>query len=161
MKYEMKMALLSGCTASLVVGLLALQHSSPQMASAQYLSTPVPFERLGSGPEEGLSDQVNYVITSPEELKTLWKMIGATTTPPVVDFSTHQVLAVFSGPGAQASVANVNDLQGERVVSVAVAKPDATCAGKPVLPNYELVAVAATSLSLSHKYIEMPVSCAH
>lgn len=162
MDRKMKMVLASGLVATIMVGLLMLEHTPPGIAAAQDSSTPVSFIRLTSGTETGLTNQVNYVLRTPEELTGLWRLIGANGTPPVVDFSTHEVLAVFSGTGAKVSVASVDDMRGteQRLVSVVVMKPGDACADKTAA-TYEMVAVAATSLPLSHKYIVAPEACSH
>ncbi len=124
-------------------------------------ATAVPFTKLVQGTTSAVSDRTNYLITSPNQLSELWKMIDAHGTPPVVDFTTHAVLAVFAGkqPDASIAVAKIEDAN-ERLVSIIITKPATACAQKAVVDSpYELVAVATTSLPLTHQDIPTTVNC--
>lgn len=126
-------------------------------------NTPVSFTEIAQGIHSSVAARVNYSITSAAELKELWKLIDATSTPPAVDFKTHAVLAIFGGEkgsaGYAVAVAKISDAE-KRMVSVALTKPDATCkAVRPALSPYEIIAVPATTLPLAHEDVLTPVSC--
>lgn len=163
MKRLLWRAVASGSVATIMVGLLALQHLPPASASAEAASTPISFIRLGVGTEGTLTQRVNYVLRSERELQTLWKMIGATTTMPAVDFGTQEVLAVFSDAGEKVSVASITDARDSkrRIVSVVIMRPEGTCAAKAgTSATYELVAVSAAPVLLTHEDIVATTSCA-
>ena len=119
----------------------------------------VPFTRLTQGRQSTVDRRVNYVITSPTQLNQLWKSIDAKGQPPEVDFKTHTVIAVFAGAESSSTItiAKIED-RGARMVSVAIARPDCT-QGQGVTSPYEIVAVPATSLPLTHEDIVKTVSC--
>ncbi|MDE1919766.1 MAG: protease complex subunit PrcB family protein [Patescibacteria group bacterium] len=126
-------------------------------------STAVSFTELAHGLHSSVLTRVNYSITSAAEFKELWKLTDATVALPAVDFKTHMVLAVFAGEkpsaGSAIAVSAIKDA-GNRMVSVALTKPDATCkAVRPALSPYEIIAVPATTLPLTHEDLLTPVSC--
>ncbi len=124
-------------------------------------ATAVPFTKLVQGTQSSISARTNYVITSPTQLDELWKTIGATGTPPTVDFNTHAVLAVFAGKESAATiaVAKIEDTNA-RMVSIVIAKPTGACAQSvPAATPYELVAVASTTLPLTHSDTTETVPC--
>ncbi len=111
-----------------------------------------------------MTERVNYLITSPDELTALWESISATTPPPPIDFTTQAVLAIFAGESSDASVsvAKITDALGigQRLVSIAITKPDVFCTAEAEdLSPYAIVAVSATSLSLTHEDIVTTASC--
>lgn len=121
----------------------------------------VSFTKLTEGTQSVIGRRVNYVLTSPTELNELWKVVDAPGKPPKINFKTHAVIAVFAGQEASASiaVAKIEDAN-TRMVSIAIAKPDGPCAQVPPAASpYEIVAVPATSLHLTHKDVSTTVSC--
>ena len=157
-----------GAAVLVVAAVLVLIFNSSTPASSggaasQPAAAEVSFTRLVSGMQSGITTRVNYVITSPEEMNELWGMIAATGTPPAVDFSTHAVLAIFAGdePSASIKVAKIEDRSDERMVSIMLANPDASCPQKTKkgASPYELVAVPATPLPLAHADILTTASC--
>ena len=130
--------------------------------TSQLAAVAVPFEMLAQGETSKVTDRVNYVITSPDELTRLWALVDATGTPPAIDFSTKSVLAVFAGKGPSAHITVVHITDADtRTVAVAVAEPDTSCAKKAVVSPYELVVVPTTTLPLTHKDTTTPLSCAN
>lgn len=124
-------------------------------------ATVVPFTVLAQGKQSGVLEKVNYMITSPEELRLLWKDIKATTTPPKVDFTKQQVLIVFTGkePHSSIDVAKIED-STVRTVSISLTKLEGSCTKKPVqTPLYEIVAVPVSSLQLTHTDIIATTTC--
>lgn len=121
----------------------------------------VPFIELTAGTQSVVAKRVNYVLTSPDELKELWEIIDAPGTPPWINFNTHMVLAVFAGNESSTSIAiaKIEDSH-TRLVSVALTKPEGSCeevsrGGTP----YEIVAVPSTSLPLAHEDLAISTSC--
>jgi hypothetical protein len=132
-------------------------------ANTQQPAVIVPFTPLVSGSQSKVTTRVNYVITSPDQLNKLWKMVDAVGTPPKVDFSKDAVIAVFAGQQSTAgyaiSVSKIVD-SGARMVSVTIQKPGDTCmVGQVLTAPYEIVAIPTTSLPLAHEDVSTTVSC--
>jgi hypothetical protein len=124
-------------------------------------TTTVPFTRLLQGTQSSVVTRTNYLITSPAQLKNLWKLIAATSTPPTVDFKTKAVLAVFADKASSLAitVSKIEDTDA-RLVSITLAKPDSTCTKKNIAASpYEIITVPVTSLSLTHEDIATTTSC--
>jgi hypothetical protein len=162
-----KIMLISMATVAVVaVGMLFLiGQTSPSALSAAKQSEPavviVPVTKLVQGMQSGIAVRANYLITSAADLTKLWKMIGATSTPPVVDFTKDTVLAVFAGdePSLAIAVAKVEDTT-ERLVSITITRPDGTCTTKkPITSPYEIVTVPTTPLPITHEDIDATTSC--
>ena len=136
--------------------------SSPSASGySNETATAVPFTKLAQGTQSSVSTRTNYLITSPGQLDELWKMIDATGTPPAVDFNTKAVLAVFAAKQSSTSIkiAKIEDTT-QRVVSISIAVPDGSCAkNAPAVAPYELVAVASTTLPITHEDIPTIVNC--
>lgn len=129
---------------------------SQNLASAQ--SSIVPVTKITQGQKSIVTRRVNYLITSAEELTKLWKMVDATPPPPAIDFKKQAVLAIFAGsePRASIAVSKVEDAD-KRVVSITLTKH---CESSQALASsYEIVAVPATGLPLTHQDIATPASC--
>lgn len=126
-------------------------------------ATAVPFTKVVQGEKSIISRRANFLITSPEQVKELWKLIDATTTPPQIDFSTHSLVAVFAGqePSSSIQIAKIEDTDA-RTVSIAIAKPEDACIKEALTSSpYEIVIVSTTSLKFTHKDIPTTVSCAN
>jgi len=121
----------------------------------------VPFTTLVEGRQSAVERRVNYLITSPADLKQLWKVVQATGTPPAIDFASQSVIAVFSASESSSSiaVAKIED-SDKRLVSVALAEADAACTRKSSGSTpFEIVAVPATGLVLAHEDTVTTVGC--
>jgi hypothetical protein len=121
----------------------------------------VPFAEIRRGAHPMTMGRVNYLITSPSELTALWKMIGATTTPPEVDFANRVVLAVFAenAPGETISISRIEDTDTRRV-SIIVGKAVGVCMKKlPATSAYEIVSAPSTTLPLTHVDTLATTSC--
>ena len=121
----------------------------------------VPFTKLTEGKQSVIARRVNYVLTSPTELNELWKTVDAPGKPPKVDFKTHAVIAVFAGQEASASiaVAKIEDSK-TRMVSIAIARPSTLCTKtRTVASPYQIIAVSATSLPLTHEDLATTAGC--
>lgn len=144
------------------VGTDTPSSASPSLAGYDQSATvSVPFTKLAQGSESSVPMRVNYIITSPDQLDELWGLINATGTPPVVDFNTHAVLAVFAGEQSSSSIAiaKIEDTDA-RMVSIAITKPGDSCAKKVATTSpYEIVMVATTPLTLTHTDLPPTVSC--
>lgn len=132
-----------------------------QPAAAEVAAKVVPFTQLIQGTKSDVSVRANYIITSPTELNDLWKLINANGKPPVVDFKTQAVIAVFAGdqPSSKIAVAKIED-SSARLVSVTITAPDSTCSQKGSTSSpFEIISVPVTSLTLKHKDIPAVESC--
>ncbi len=163
---EKKILLASALLATIVIVIFSLMQASSVVTDAQYASSGVPFTRLMQGETSGVTERVNYVLTSSQELNALWKIIGATSTPPQIDFKSEAVLAVFAGESAQTrvAIARIEDAQGvgKRIVSVVLVKPEGSCATeKSSLSPFEIVSMAASPLPLTHEDIVATTSCSN
>lgn len=160
---EKKILFASGLLATVIIFIATLMQPST-ITSAQQTASTVPFTRLVQGDESGVTRRVNYILTSSEELKALWKLIGATSTPPEVDFKSEAVLAVFAGesPRTKVAVTKISDAQdiGKRIVSIVLVKPEGSCLTQErPSSSFEMVAVTASSLPLTHEDIIATTSC--
>jgi hypothetical protein len=136
-------------------------QNTASVVSPQPSAVIVPFTKIKQGEQSAIGARVNYVLTSSSELIKLWKMVGATGTPPTVDFNKQAVIAVFAGKESTSSiaVAKVEDSDA-RMVSITLAKPEGACAVKKSAASpYEIVAVPATSLPLTHTDVVTTASC--
>ncbi len=137
-----------------------VQQASPS-AATQPSAVAVPFTKLVQGTQSTIATRVNYFITSSTQLNELWKMVGATGTPPTVDFKTQAVIAVFAGKESTSSiaVAKVEDSLA-RMVSITIARPSGACVSKQQAATpYEIVTVPSTALPLTHTDIVTTASC--
>jgi hypothetical protein len=125
-------------------------------------SVSVPFTKLAQGTESSIMLRTNYLITSQTELDDLWKLVGASSTPPQVAFEKQSVLAVFAGkePSVAIAVSKVEDMNVVRLVSVTLLQPEPTCPQPSGhASSYELVVVPATTLGLAHADTVTTLGC--
>jgi hypothetical protein len=160
---DKKILFMSGLLSTVVIGLLTFTHpTSIVLADTNSQTSIVPFTTLVQGEQSAIVMRVNYVVTSADELAALWKIIGATSTLPIVDFKEEAVIAVFAGetPQAAITVAKVEDTH-ERLVSILVKKPNGDCiVTETNRYPFEVIALAATSLPLTHEDIITTTTCA-
>ena len=163
-----RIILIGSAVAAIVIGVLIFAYTT-KTASKTPLpvveTTPsvsvIPFIKLAEGKQSAITRRVNYFITSQEELSRLWKTVGATSTPPIVDFKVQMVLAIFAGTeqSAAVAVAKVED-SSARMVSIAIEKLEGSCVKKQSAATpYELVVVPMTSLPLAHTDTIATTSC--
>lgn len=144
-------------------GNLALQTSaSSGLATAP--GTPVQISTLAAGSHSSVTTRTNFIITSEDQLRELWKMTDAAGGVPVVDFGTESVIAVFAGTqttaGYSIAISSVADTQTKRSVTISLTKPGGSCVVAEVITNpYEIVEVPATTLSLAHSDVTQTASC--
>lgn len=146
---------------------LALQVSQAFSSNASG-SGPVQFMVLARGSNAvSVKDRANYRIQNAQDLSALWSLIygvSDTPTPPTVNFSTSEVLAVFDGSdpttGYTINIASVTDENGQRLVLVAHDSPGSSCIvqNTPTSP-FEVIVVPKTSNSLSHQDQMGAMSC--
>ncbi|HQT83113.1 MAG TPA: protease complex subunit PrcB family protein, partial [Candidatus Paceibacterota bacterium] len=132
-------------------------------ANTQPSAAEVPFTRLVQGSASRVAERINYRATSASQLQELWKMINATGTPPTVNFAAQEVIGVFAGqqptPGYAIAVSNIEDAAA-RVVSITIARPEGACTTEHATTTpYELIAVPATALPLTHEDISTTTGC--
>lgn len=149
---------------SALLFLCGTSHLAPLNGTAPIAvqtASVVPFTPLVQSTQSEIQSRANYLITSQDELNQLWKTIGAEGAAPTVDFSTHQILAVFAGSATTSAirVAKIEDTT-TRDVLITIVEPDASCApsNAKVIP-YELVAVSTTSLPLTHEDAMITIPC--
>jgi|SRR3989344_3001052 len=124
---------------------------------------PVSFSVLASGAHSSVTARKNYLITSENQFRELWKLIDAGGSPPTIDFSIYHVLAVFTGtePSAGYSVAITKVADGtERMVSIQITAPGVSClAATTLTAPYEIVRITATALAYAHENTATTTSC--
>ncbi|MGH7175076.1 MAG: protease complex subunit PrcB family protein [Minisyncoccia bacterium] len=152
-----------------VTGLLALIIAivivffPPRLAGG--MGVAVSYSVLDQGPISGVSSRVNYLITDQAGFKNLWQMLhGASSTPPTVDFSQNEVIALFAGAeptaGYEIGIASISATAAHRLVSVDIGMPAAGCASTSVETTpYELAVLPASSLPLSHEDVAVAAPC--
>ena len=156
---------------AVVVGAFVLIQNDSRDASGAPAEAPVtslaavavPFTELRHGTQSSVSERVNYLIDTQAEFDRLWKVMGATGEKPPVDFTTHSVIASFSGKkptgGYAISIAKVEDTD-VRMVTVTVAKPGGGCmTAQSITAPYVLVEVPKTSLALAHEDVATTTDC--
>ncbi len=122
------------------------------VTSNQSAAVAVPFTDIRHGLKSSVAARVNYLISSMDQLDQLWKLIGATSTPPAIDFKTHSVIAAFAGKESSSvvSISNIEDTS-TRLVSVTIIKSDGTCTQKQSIASpYDVVVMPVTLLPLTH-----------
>ena len=140
-----------------------LPRQSAEVKDTLPAAVIVPFTKLMGGTQSDVSRRVNYLVTSEDELKEIWGMINATGTPPVIDFKTHTVLALFAGQKSTAGYAisalEVKDTD-KRTVTVALTNPGAGCMlAQVVSAPFALAVVPATSLPFAHEDVVTTKDC--
>lgn len=127
-------------------------HFYSSITSNQPAAVMVPFIDIKHGLKSSVAIRVNYLITSTSQLNQLWKLVGATSTPPVIDFKTNAIIAAFAGNESNSaiSISNIEDTN-KRTVFISMMKSDRVCAQRqPITSPYDVVVMPVTSLSLTH-----------
>lgn len=143
------------------VGLLSLETKNNQGAVVAH--TDVPFAELAKGAHAKVAERVNYLITSEEGLKELWKLLENGEKLPTVDFSQESVVAVFSGEhatgGYDISVIKVEDSE-ERMVSLKLSAPGGGCVvTQAISAPYQVIKIPSTNLPLTHADSSVTTNC--
>lgn len=139
----------------------AVPDTTSAVKNAQPSAVIVPFTKLVEGTKSAVAKRTNYLITSSTELKDLWKLIDATSTPPTIDFTTNAVIAVFAGKETPSSIAiaKIED-NAARTVSISLTKPEGACSEKvAATSSYEIAVVPVTSLPFAHEDIVATTVC--
>jgi hypothetical protein len=131
-------------------------------------SGPVSYTVLAHGSLAlSLHERTNYRITTQDNFVQLWTMIYGvtdTTSLPNVDFTTHEVLALFDGShsssGYSISVDGVADYGGVRTVTISHGTLPESChyAARASSP-FVLIVVPKTTFSLAHQDLESAGIC--
>jgi len=148
---------------TIVIGIFIFFYNGGSFINTSSAAVVVPFTRIVQGDHSIVATRVNYLISSTDEFDKLWEMVDASGTPPLVDFNTHAVIAVFAGEqptaGYAIEVSQIED-STERTVSLTLAKPDNDCMeGQVITSPYEIVVVPTTSLPLTHEDIQTTANC--
>jgi hypothetical protein len=126
--------------------------------------TPVGFIALYSGEQSSITTRTNYVITTADELRALWKLIETNgAAVPTIDFTKDVIIAVFAGEkpttGYSVAVTKITDTQ-ERTVTIELKAPGPTClAGEAVTTPFEILQVSRTELPLTHEDTATTTGC--
>ncbi len=141
----------------------SLSNASSSAVAYNTPAATVPFTELAQGVQSSVSVRANYLITSESQLSELWKMIDARGQTPVVNFATHDVVAVFAGKeptaGYTITVSKVEDTN-TREVTVALTSPGGSCVlAQSVTAPYQVVELPKTSLPLTHTDQAITASC--
>jgi hypothetical protein len=158
----------SGIVACIIGVLLFLYGSSGVLNSKHKVivvnrPVSVPFLKIASGAQSGVTNRVNYLVTSTDQFNKLWKIISATSTPPGIDFKNTEVAAVFAGTESAANssikVTRVLDTNA-RIIFVELIKPASTCVAKQKTATpYEIILLPATNLRIVHEDFVATTTC--
>jgi hypothetical protein len=137
--------------------------TSAPIENVQPTAVEVPFTELARGAQSTIERRVNYVITSPEQFRDLWELVGATERIPDIDFSKSAVAVVFAGMkptgGYGIAVSKVEDASARKLV-VTLTQPDSSCVVTQVITApYQIIELPNTSLQLTHEDILTTVDC--
>ena len=134
--------------------------------SASVASAQIPFQVIAEGESAAeVRERKNYAVYSEEDLEELWRMAyGDTSTLPRVDFTQNYVIAVFAGEkasgGHDIEVADIEDTESKRKVSIALTRPGAGCMTTQALTRpFQIVVVPASDLELAREEAEIEVAC--
>lgn len=130
---------------------------------SEVTATSIAFTELASGTDASVTKRVNYLITTDDELRDLWKLLGAHGERPVIDFTKEAVIAVFAGEepsaGYSIAVSAITDTT-ERMVTVQIAAPGVTClAAQVVTTPYQVLKMPKSDLPLTHEDITTTTGC--
>jgi hypothetical protein len=144
-------------------GSLAVQTAASS-CSAATPGMPVAITTLAAGSHSSVTAPTNFIITSEDQLRELWKITDASGAAPDVDFNTESVIAVFAGTqttaGNSIAVSSVADTATERAVTISLTKPGGSCVVAQVTTApYEIISVPATTLPLTHSDVVQTASC--
>lgn len=136
----------------------------PNGRDSQFAAVAVPFAELARGTNAPIDRRVNYLITSPEQFRDLWAMIGAAEMMPDIDFSAYVVAAVFAGEkptgGYDITVSGVKDAD-VRTVTVTLAEPGGDCVlTQMITAPYQIIKLPRTTLNIIHEDVSTTVGCA-
>jgi hypothetical protein len=147
------------------LGVYAYQNyvapKNPQNTSIK--GDPVSFIELAHGTQSEVSERANYIITSTEQLRALWRLLDTPSKVPTVDFEKSDVVAVFMGDqpttGYDIKISAVEDSE-ERTVFLSLAIPGTNCfAGQALTSPYQIIEVPKTALPMGHKDEENVTRC--
>lgn len=142
---------------------------TPEMETSYPSETPsptatvVPFTELARGAQSTVGKRVNYIITSPEQFRDLWGLVGAKGRPPAIDFSRSAVAAVFAGEkpteGYGIAISRVEDASARKII-VTLSQPDSGCVLKKAATTpYQIVELPNTPLQFTHEDISTTTGC--
>lgn len=161
--------LISLALASLIVGTMIYflsdgkNTASRQIANSAQAASIVAFAPIVSGFNSSVTERKNYLITSSTQLSELWKMFATNSKPPVVDFVSSNVIAVFAGQkptgGYSISVSKIKD-SDTRTVTVLLSRPDKNCVLTQALTApYQIIKIPKSTLPLDHTDISTTTPC--
>ena len=141
-------------------GRLPVTPSTPLPVIAE---TPAPFTELASGTDASVTTRENYLISTDEELRSLWPLLNPRSGRPVIDFTKEVVIAVFAGEeptaGYAIAVSAITDTT-ERMVTIQISAPGVTClAAQVVTTPYQVLKIPKTDLALTHEDTVVTTGC--
>jgi hypothetical protein len=151
--------------ALVAAGMFLIQEKDPSAPAMPAFSVvSVPFTELLSGENAKVSRRVNYLITSDEGLKELWKLIGTKSAMPKVDFTTRAVVAVFAGEektgGHSIVVSKIEDSGTTRTVAISRTAPGEGCMTTQALTSpYQIVEIPYADLQFTHTETLVTTAC--
>jgi hypothetical protein len=137
-----------------------------QQAPASNSQIPsISFSPIITGEHAPVDRRVNYVASSADGFKQLWTLLKTTDTPPVVDLTRHDVIAVFAGKeptgGYSIQVSKVVDTPTERTVVVTLITPGTNCVKtQGITTPFQILILPKTNLALTHKDVVQTANCA-
>lgn len=149
---------------AIVIGAFAFLRDSNNFSNENRVAAvAVPFMELAHGAMSTIGRRVNYLITSPEQFRELWEVIGAEGPLPDIDFSESAVAAVFAGEkpaaGYDIAVSRVEDADA-RTITVTLTEPGGDCVlAQVITAPYQVIKLPGTALKLVHEDISTTVSC--
>ena len=157
-------ALVAAVLAGLIILYGPSRATAPSVHNAPFAGSPVAATVLAQGAQSAVAARTNYLITSDTELRALWQMLSTNDPVPTVDFTQHDVIALFAGTeptaGYVISAQAVRDSATERLVEVQIAKPGVSClAAQTQTAPYVVVLLPKSALPLSHTDTATTTSC--
>ena len=136
------------CITAIAVGALLFIYG-PTLLSREVADASVAHASIAKGSYAvNIDMEKNYRITNAEELSALWGMVYGQEQPalPRVDFTTHEILAVFDGThssgGYDITVERVVDSELTRTVYIEQSEPGETCSVPSVTSSpFEIVSI--------------------
>ncbi len=125
----------------------------------------VSFSVLSAGAAAAdMREKKNYRIVDEAQLAMIWALAHGDEAPPVVDFTSNEVLAVFDGEhttgGYEISVERILDQEDVREVRIVHAAPDASCVvTQAVTSPFQIVIVPKTDRDIDREDLSATVAC--
>ncbi len=154
--------ILAICVLAILVGGILYLGATPASAPTGETS----FSVLSSGTMAvEMREQKNYRVLDEEYFVEVWQMAhGAGTPMPSVDFTTHEVLAVFDGErptgGYEIGIERILDQGDVREVRIMHTAPGASCITTQALTSpFQMVVVPKSDNTIDRTDLHATVAC--